>query len=163
MSTNISCQLVWPVLDLPEELRQADCTEADNHQLVTPLPATGLPSEEEHWTTLEAQIEEYAVANIIAEYLEANPEELKSRLSLYLKARITIKRGAVAFTQAKEATDVAQRQAEATEKALKLKRERMRDPYFWLVSVVKEVVTICSKPHVMGVGSALAIFWIIKH
>lgn len=158
-----SCQLVWPVLDLPEELRQVEGADTDSHQLVTPLPATDLPSQVDHWTTLEGQIEEYAVANTIVEYLEANPEELKSRLSLYLKARITIKRGAVAYTQAKEATELAQRQAEATEKALKQKRERMRDPYFWLEASVKKMGTILSKPQVLGVGLALALFWIIKH
>lgn len=163
MSNKQSCQLVWPVLDLPEELRQADGTDANSHQLVTPLPATDLPSEDDHWATLETQIEEYAVANIIAEYLEANTEELKLRLPLYLKARITIKRGAVAYTQAKEATELAQRQAEATEKAAKLKQERMRDPYFWVEASVKKTGTILSKPQVLGVGLALALFWIIKH
>jgi hypothetical protein len=161
--TKPSCQLAWPPLDLPEELCRPDGADADSHHLVTPLPATDLPDDADHWKSFSAQIEEYAVANTIAEYLDANPEELKLRQGLYLQARITIKRGAVAYAQAKEATELAQRQAEATEMAAKLKQERMRDPYFWLEAAVKRVGAILSKPQVLGVGLALALFWIIKH
>ena len=158
-----SCQLVWPTLDIPKELRHAYDAEADHHPLVTSLPASEVLTQEDHWTTLTKQIDEYAVANTIAEFLEANPDELKLRQGLYLQARITIKRGAVAYTQAKEATELAQRQAEATEKALKLKKERLRDPHFWFDAALSQIGTTLSKPQVLGVGLALALFWIIKH
>jgi hypothetical protein len=61
-------------------------------------------SDEDRWAEIETGIDEFAVAKTVIEFLNANPEELKQRSGLYLRAMVTIKRNQVEYAQAQAAS-----------------------------------------------------------
>lgn len=148
--------------ELPEHL-QVGPKKPVQSQPEVETKTVSIKTNDEHWISFEEQIEEFAVAKSVIEFLDENPEEKMKRQGLYLKACITLKRGAIAFQEAKKATEEAQKQAEASERALKLRKEQMQDPHFVIEQAFKKLGTLLSKPQVLGVSLALALIWIVKH
>ena len=148
--------------DLPEHLQIGPKKPVDTQPSVE-SKATSVKTNEEHWVSFEEQIDDFAVAKSVVDFLDENPEEKMARQGLYLKACITLKRGAIAYQEAKKATEEAQKQAEASERALKLKQAQMQDPHYVIEQGFKKVWSLLIKPEVLGVGLALSLLWIIKH
>ncbi|WP_152606674.1 hypothetical protein [Aquabacterium sp. NJ1] len=163
--TTATSELAWPILDvMPEELRHMEALdETAEDPKTVPQQQSAPRTTEEYWSLFESQIDDFAVAKTVVDFLEKSPEDLKLHQGLYLQACITLKRGAIAYNQAKEAAEQAKKTSEATDKALRLEMERMRDPYYKLEVTVKKVGSYLAKPHVLGTCLALAIVWIIKH
>jgi len=145
--------------DLPDHLRVGPKPVESQPEKKT----VSIKTNDEHWISFEEQIEDFAVAKSVVDFLDENPEEKMKRQGLYLKACITLKRGAIAYQEAKKATEEAQKQAEASERALKLRKEQMQDPHFVIEQSFKKLMSLVTKPEVLGVGLALALTWIIKH
>jgi hypothetical protein len=152
----------WDDDSLPEHL-QFGPKKPVTTQPEVESKATSIKTNEEHWISFEEQIDDFAVAKSVVDFLDENPEEKIKRQGLYLKACITLKRGAIAYQEAKKATEDAQKQAEASERALKLKKAQMQDPHYVIELAFKKLGSFLTKPEVLGVGLALSLLWIIKH
>lgn len=66
-------------------------------------------SEADLWIELQAQIDEFAVAKSICDFLETSPEDLKRHTALYVRAKVTLKRGQIAYAEAQRAVETARK------------------------------------------------------
>ena len=97
-----------------EVIPVAEALELEVSELVV-APAAPAPMEEEGiWDYLVARIDEFAVAKAIVEHFDANPKDLgraeiveHDMLGIYMRAKVTIKRGQISYAQAQAAVEKA--------------------------------------------------------
>ena len=96
----------------PAGIAGLDVVESDDAKTATAAAKAVVAkpaSEADLWIELQAQIDDFAVAKSISDFLEASPDDLKRHTALYVRAKVTLKRGQIAYAEAQKAVETARK------------------------------------------------------
>lgn len=119
----------WPQIDA-SALSEANAA-ADSFSVST--AKTGPKSNPDYWLDFEANVNDFAVAKSLVDFLSENKELQSEHIGLYLQAQIVIKRAQIVYAKRKEAEE---REAAV----MTVTRDRSAQPGYAFGKVVGELI-----------------------
>lgn len=118
-----------------------------------------LKSNTDYWAEFESNINEFAVAKTVVDYLDKDPEMKIQLNGLYVKACITIKREQIKYAQEQEvveSTALAQSAAAQKDLANAAVIARQKSPFHWIKSGIAAAwASDANAPGMIAAGLAL--------